>query len=154
MPSFLHLMSSVHAAHTPHTPRHALPLNVLLPVLHFPLLHSFLSFSPSTFPHPLQTEMDRLSEEDESFNNMASRLATFQSIMCVSSVCECLALLTVLAALGRRLVGLSAVDKVTVIQQLCVYTHNKSLTCSAADIISYNIIVCFIMFVSTHNVIH
>ena len=64
----------------------------------------------------LQTEMDRLSEEDESFNNMSSRLATFQSIMAVSSACECPVLWTVLTALGRRQVELSVVNKVGMTQ--------------------------------------
>ena len=70
--------------------------------------------------------MDRLSKEDESFNNMSSRLATFQSIMCVSSVCECQVLLTVLAALGRRLVGLTAVDKVLKCSgRVCILIMNE-----------------------------
>ena len=54
---------------------------------------------------------------------MSSRLATFQSVMCVSSVCECPVLLMVLAALGRHLVELTAVDKVTEIHTVAVCAY-------------------------------
>jgi ataxia telangiectasia mutated family protein len=55
--------------------------------------------------------LDEDSQSDESFNLMSSCLTTFQTIACVSPICECKVILTIFNALGGGLVEVEMVDK-------------------------------------------
>ena len=69
-------------------------------------------FLPPSLPPSLQTELDELSQEDDSVNRVASMIATLQHQACTFPACEPAVLNELLTAVGHGYIDTELVSKV------------------------------------------